>query len=380
MNNFKMINATEVLNVTEHKEVETTIQPTSLLDEGTDLQKIIMIFERSNISCECIETIDSPNSTIYKFKIYNSTFNKVKSLEKTLRMETHENTVVGYTGNGESGISISVPKHNRDIVLAGDCWIDNKIETNSLQIPIGKDEFNQIVNIDLAKLPHLLICGSTGSGKSVCLHNIISSLILNHTPYSLEFIMIDPKQVELVQYNKLKTFMPLQTITNVYKASIVLRNLTRRMDEIYRLIQSKGCTNIDEFNEVSENKLPRTVVVIDELADLMIQNKKEVEPSLIRIAQLGRACGIHIIAATQRPSRDVITGLINVNIPARICFRVPTAVNSRVALDKNGAEDLLGDGDGYFKNSNGNGLIRFQSPLLSSDEIETIINKLNEQL
>ena len=152
------------------------------------------------------------------------------------------------------------------------------------------------------------------------------------------------------------------------------------MDNIYRLIQSKNCRNIDEYNAISNEKIPKTIIVIDELADLMIRNKKEVEPLLVRIAQLGRACGIHLILATQRPSREVITGLIKVNIPARICFKVPSAINSRVTLDTSGAEKLLGNGDGLFQNSDGSSLVRFQSAFITTEEIERTINYINSEV
>ena len=152
------------------------------------------------------------------------------------------------------------------------------------------------------------------------------------------------------------------------------------MDLRYREISRKGCKTIEEYNAISEKKYSRAIIIIDELADLMIRNKKEIEPLLVRIAQLGRACGIHLILATQRPSREVITGLIKVNIPARICFKVPSAINSRVTLDTSGAEKLLGNGDGLFQNSDGSPLVRFQSAFITTEEIERTINYINSEV
>ena len=351
--------------------------------QDEQLHLLERVFLNHNISCECVNIIDSANVILYDFELFNFgiSFNKIKTLEKSLKMFLKsENVTIDFSKNN-IGFIVSIPKENRKLITTGDCLckIDFK-QKNSLIVPLGLDEYNNPVYININKMPHVLISGTTGSGKSVCINNIIASLLFNSEPYSLQFIMIDPKQVELIYYNDLKGFMPIPVITNVYKAATILYNITHKMDSIYKMIQSKKCRNIDEYNKISENKIPKTVIIIDELADLMIQNKKEIEPLLVRIAQLGRACGIHLIVATQRPSREVLTGLIKVNIPSKICFKVPSSINSRVALDTSGAEKLLGNGDGLFLNSNGDSIVRFQSPFISTEEIEKTIKYINSQL
>ncbi len=372
MQNEKLLNISNSL----YKNIDSESQE-------EQLRILERVFLNCNISCECKNVIDSPNVTLYDFEIFNYgiSFNKIKILEKSLKMFLKSDDVTICYSQNNIGFTVSVPKQNRKIIKTIDCLSSiNNIQENSMIVPLGLDEYNNIVNIDINKMPHLLIAGTTGSGKSVCINNIITSLIYNSEPYSLQFIMIDPKQVELCHYNNLKGFMPIKTVTNIYKASTVLYNITYKMDSIYKMIQTKKCKTIDEYNAISENKIPKTIIIIDELADLMIRNRKEIEPLLVRIAQLGRACGIHLILATQRPSREVITGLIKVNIPARICFKVPSAVNSRVALDTSGAEKLLGSGDGLFQNSNGDSIIRFQSSFISTNEIEEIINHINSKI
>jgi len=192
-------------------------------------------------------------------------------------------------------------------------------------------------------------------------------------------VLIDPKQVEFSRYNKMKFFLSCDVVDNIYKASSALYTICHNMEQRYRTISAMGCKDIDEFNAISEQKYSRAIIIIDELAELMMRNKKEVEPLLIRLAQMGRACGIHLILATQRPSREVVTGLLKVNIPTKICFKVPSAVNSRVVLDTSGAEKLTGDGDGLLLNPDGKDPIRFQGSFVSTSEIENMIEYVNSQ-
>ena len=374
--NYKFPNPKDILNVSNQSDNDNEDI------KQHQLQIINRVLLNHNISCECNNIIDAANVFLYDFEIFNFgiSFNKIKALEKSLQMFLQSNDITINFSQANVGFTISVPKQKRQLITTGDCLINMQSHFNTMIVPLGLDEYNNPVYIDIAKMPHLLVAGTTGSGKSVCINNIITSLLFNAQPYSLQFIMIDPKQVELVNYNNLKGFMPTPTITDVYKAATVLYNVTYKMDNIYRLIQSKNCRNIDEYNAISNEKIPKTIIVIDELADLMIRNKKEIEPLLVRIAQLGRACGIHLILATQRPSREVITGLIKVNIPARICFKVPSAINSRVTLDTSGAEKLLGNGDGLFQNSDGSPLVRFQSAFITTEEIERTINYINSEV
>ena len=377
--NYKFPDPKKILNLSKYQEEDKL----KIKNQQTEQLNILeRIFTNYNISCECNNIIDAPNVTLYDFELFNFgiSFNKIKTLEKSLQMFLKSQNIVINYSQSNIGFTVSVPKQNRRLITLGDCLIKNKQFYNTMIIPLGLDEYNNTVNIDLVKMPHLLISGTTGSGKSICINHIITSLLYNSEPYSVQFIMIDPKQVELSIYNNLKSFMPIPIVTDIYKASTILYNITYKMDNIYKQIQSKNCRCIEEYNAISKNKIPKTVIIIDELADLMIKNKKEIEPLLVRIAQLGRACGIHLILATQRPSHEVITGLIKVNIPARICFKVPSSVNSRVALDISGAEKLLGNGDGLFQNSNGDPLVRFQSPFITYSEIENTINYINNEI
>lgn len=364
----------EELLITTKEENSTTLN-----DEV--FERLERLFLNNSISCERVNVVDSSNFTVIDYEVfnYNITYDKIKRLEKSIQnlYLPNSNAVIS-PSKDKVGFSISIPKKEKDIITTGYCLSKTNLKS-SLEIPIGVDEYNNPIVVDIAKMPHLLVSGTTGSGKSVCINSIISSILCNAEPYSVQFLMIDPKQVELSQYEGLKGFMACPPITNIYKASSVLYNVCRRMDQTYADIKRKGCKNIDEYNAISDVKLSKLIIVIDELADMMIQNKKEVEPLLIRIAQLGRACGIHLILGTQRPSREVVTGLLKVNIPARICFKVPQSVNSRVVLDQSGAEKLLGQGDGLFQDSNGNDLIRFQSAYISTEEVDNIINYINSQ-
>lgn len=367
-----------------NKSTEDSLQLTEKDKENKEIIERVLL--NKDISCECKNIFKNICSTLYEFELYNFdiSFEKIKRLEKTFQMFLHSDAVTVEFSKNYSGFAINVPNDKRDIITLGDVFEKVQIEelspTNltNMKCPIGIDNYNNPVQIDIAKLPHLLICGSTGSGKSVCLNNIITSLLLTNESAAVKFIMIDPKQVELAPYDELTNFLSVPVITNTYKAATVLWNLCRRMDQIYARIREAGCKNIEEFNQKSNIKLQRMVVVIDELADLMIKHKKEVEPSIVRLAQMGRACGIHLILSTQRPSREVVTGLLKVNIPAKICFKVTSSVNSRVVLDNSGAEKLLGNGDGLFMDGKSNELLHFQGSMITTEEIEKIVETAKE--
>lgn len=354
------------------------VQENSMDDENLNI--LNRIFINKQITCSCTKIVKTAMCTIYDFELfsYNITFEKIKKLEKTLQMFLRKESVVISPSKYNIGFIVSVPHDNKLIIPLGNCLKQDK-SLDGFIIPIGLDEQNNIININIKKLPHLLISGTTGTGKSVCINNIIVSLLAKNKPGDLQLILIDPKQVEFSKYNKLKYFLNGPIITDIYQSSNALYKICCNMDLRYREISKKGCKNIEEYNAISENKYSRAVIIIDELADLMIRNKKEVEPLLVRIAQLGRACGIHLILATQRPSREVVTGLIKVNVPAKICFKVPSAVNSRVVLDKTGAEKLTGNGDALFLNSDGSEPVRFQGAYITSEEIDKIVNCINNQ-
>jgi len=240
--------------------------------------------------------------------------------------------------------------------------------SENLPIILGKTHDGENLIADLSKMPHLLISGTTGSGKSVLLHSIICSIILQKSDTKLA--LIDPKNVEFTHYKDLKQLM-YPVINYADEAYAILSDLVDEMDERFKIMARKSAKDIYEYNRKKSKKLPYIVLVIDEFADLMQMSKKEFQIKLSRLAQKSRACGIHIVIATQRPSADIVTGVIKANFPARISCRVTSAINSRVILDKNGAEKLLGKGDALI-DSTIYDMLRFRGAYISQSEIEKI--------
>lgn len=245
-----------------------------------------------------------------------------------------------------------------------------------LAIGLGQDVSGQPIAVDLTKMPHALIAGATGSGKSACINSIIASLLLTHTPHSLRFLMVDPKRVELVGYNGIPHLLT-DVIVEMEQVTGVLQLALREMDRRYRLFAKMGTRNIGAFNSVAESKgetkLPFIVIIVDELADLMMIAPDEVERSVIRLGQMARATGIHLILATQRPSVDVVTGLIKANFPARVAFAVTSQVDSRVIIDTPGAEKLLGRGDMLYMAPDASKLQRLQGCWVSDKELDRLV-------
>jgi S-DNA-T family DNA segregation ATPase FtsK/SpoIIIE len=266
--------------------------------------------------------------------------------------------------------------------------------TSRLTMALGRTVQGDIFTTDLASLPHLLIAGTTGSGKSVCVNTIIASILLRTTPEDVQLVMIDPKKLEMAAYNELRNHhvthrpdLSEYVVTKPDEAVKVLRSCLLEMERRYDLLAERGARHLREYNEMvkeepgenEEKPLPYVVVVIDELADLMVTAQREVEEPIARLAQLARAVGIHLVVATQRPSVDVITGVIKANFPARIAFRVAMKVDSRTILDTNGAEMLLGQGDMLFQHPEEPAPIRLQGALLTSAEISRLISHICKQ-
>jgi len=279
---------------------------------------------------------------------------------------------------GKSLVGIEVPNKYRAIVylreiLESAAFTDAK---SKLILPLGRDVSGKPIIANLETMPHLLIAGATGSGKSVAMNTFLISLLYQNTPDELKFIMIDPKRVELSSYNSIPHLLT-PVITDPEKAAISLRWVVSEMSRRYHELSEKRVRNIFEYNDLSGvSKLARIVVVIDELADLMMVAGKEVEASIARIAQMARAVGIHLMIATQRPSVDVITGLIKANIPSRIAFAVSSSIDSRTILDGSGAEDLVGRGDMLYLPTGKNKPVRVQGIFVSTDEIERVTNRV----
>ena len=280
---------------------------------------------------------------------------------------------------GRSYIGIEVPNEKSYLVrlrslLESDAFY--KLDS-PLAIALGSDVSGEPVVADLASMPHLLIAGTTGSGKSVCISSITTCLVMNNTPEQLRLVMIDPKMVELVRFNGLPHLYG-KVETNLERILGVLQWVVAEMDRRYQVLDETRSRNIDTYNrKVSRRKewelLPRIVVLIDELADLMMMAPAQTEFSLVRLAQMARATGIHLVVATQRPSTDVVTGLIKANFPARMSFAVASSVDSRVVLDMNGAESLLGNGDMLFLSPEANSPIRAQGCIVTPEELDRVI-------
>ncbi|UPY78612.1 DNA translocase FtsK [Leptospira weilii] len=285
---------------------------------------------------------------------------------------------------GKSTIGIEVPNSIREDVFLGDILHQNLSlrPKKDLSILIGKDISGKLVGIDLNKLPHLLVAGTTGSGKSVCLNSMISSLVVHLSPEEVRFIMIDPKMVELTLYEDIPHLL-MPVITDPKKATRALAWAIQEMEARYHSVSKLKCRDFKTYNEKVEQgahrdgykKMPYIVIFIDELADLMMVSGKDLEDAITRITQKSRAVGIHLIMATQRPSVDVITGLIKANCPARMAFHVAQKTDSKIILDQNGAESLLGKGDFLYKSPTAADLIRIQSPYVSEEEIEKIVEE-----
>jgi len=282
---------------------------------------------------------------------------------------------------GKGLVGIEVPSHNRSIVNLGSLMRTPTFQddTGSLKLALGRDVSGHPMVADLTKMPHLLVAGQTGSGKSIGINSFIISLLYQHSPETLRLIMVDPKRVELTNYNGLPHLLT-PVITEPDKALQSLKWTVSEMNRRYKELSKHGKRNITEYNaSFPDNRMPFIVLIIDELADLMMAASKEIEATICRIAQMARATGIHLIIATQRPSVDVITGLIKANIPTRLSFTVATGVDSRTIIDSIGAEDLLGDGDLLFLASNMAKPMRQQGTFVSTKDVEKVIHfiKLN---
>jgi len=279
---------------------------------------------------------------------------------------------------GRPYVGIEVPNARSTVVrLRPILESESFYKTGSpLAVALGRDVSGQPVIADLERMPHLLIAGTTGSGKSVCIAALTACLVMNNTPADLRLIMIDPKMVELVRFNGLPHLYG-RVETDIERSLGVLRWTVAEMDRRYRLLETSRSRNLDSFNRKIRRKgaspLPRIVLFIDELADLMMSAPDQTEPTLIRLAQMARATGIHLVVATQRPSTDVVTGLIKANFPARLSFAVASSVDSRVILDTVGAESLLGHGDMLFLPPDASGALRSQGVMVTDQEVERVI-------
>lgn len=337
-----------------------------------------------NISAKIINVSVGPVITRYEIQPAQGVrVNRITNLSNDLALSLAAPRVrIEAPIPGKAAVGIEVPNKNIAMVLLREV-IESKEFAASLSpvsFALGKDIAGKIITADLDRMPHLLIAGSTGSGKSVCINDIIISLAYKSAPCDVRLILIDPKVVELSVFSTLPHLL-VPVVTDPKKAAGALKWAVLEMEQRYQKMAKLGVRNQAGYNAlvIEEERLPKLVIVIDELADLMMVAAKDVEESICRIAQLGRACGIHLIVATQRPSADIITGLIKANIPSRIAFAVSSSIDSRVILDGTGAEKLLGRGDMLFHANGSAKPIRIQGAFVSDEEVERITHYFAQQ-
>tara|TARA_Y100000741_G_scaffold284413_1_gene224141 strand:+ start:63 stop:2153 length:2091 start_codon:yes stop_codon:yes gene_type:complete len=304
---------------------------------------------------------------------------KIINLSEDIARNTSSSSARIATIPGKNTIGIELPKNSRENVYLSEIISEGNFKNKDIKLPIalGKDISGSPVTGDLSSMPHLLIAGTTGSGKSICINTIILSLLYRHTPEKCKFILIDPKMLELSTYEGIPHLL-CPVITEAKKAASVLGWVVKEMESRYRLMTKEGVRNIDGYNNKHKLPMPYIVVIVDEMSDLMLVAGKEIENYVQKLSQMARAAGIHIIMATQRPSVDVITGTIKANFPTRISFQVTSKIDSRTIINEQGAEQLLGKGDMLYMSS-ANKIVRIHAPYVSENEIEKINNFLRSQ-
>lgn len=328
-----------------------------------------------------------PSITKYELKLETGTrVNKIMSLQDDIKLALAAKDIrIEAPIPGKPAVGVEIPNLVSSMVSFKEVFknIPDKYKDNKLVVPLGKDVNGQVIYAELNKMPHLLIAGATGSGKSVCVNTIISSILMRAKPDEVKLILVDPKKVELSNYNGVPHLLA-PVVTDPKKAAATLRETVSEMERRYDLFAGANVRKIETYNQYVEKKnqendaehqlekLPYIVVILDEVADLMMVASKDVEDCIMRIAQLARAAGIHLIVATQRPSTDIITGVIKANIPSRIAFAVSSSIDSRTILDCTGAEKLLGKGDMLFLPMGLNSPIRVQGAYVDDSEVEAI--------
>lgn len=344
------------------------------------------VFNDFGIVGKVVEVHVGPTVTQYEIEIKAGTkVNKILSINREIALALAAKDVrIQAPIPGKNTIGIEIPNPTTSEVKMKDvlAGIPKKLDNSKLVAPLGLDIMGNIQYFEINKAPHMLVAGATGSGKSVCINNIIMSILMRAKPEEVKMILVDPKKVELNCYEGIPHLMR-PVVTDPKKASVALQKVVMIMEERYDMFANTGTRNITSYNEYVEKnknrkpeltKLPYILVIIDELADLMMVASKEVEESIMRITQLARAAGIHLIVATQRPSTDVITGLIKSNIPTRLSFMVSSNVDSRTILDMSGAEKLLGKGDMLFLPPGESSPIRIQGSFVTDEEINRVVD------
>ncbi len=351
------------------------------------IEELLAKLEQFKVEGDVVRTYSGPLVTTFEFKpAPNVKVSKILNLQDDLAMALSAETIrIQAPIPGRDVVGIEIPNETVDTIYLREILESDLFKNSSspLTVALGKDIVGKPFITDIKKLPHLLIAGTTGSGKSVGINAMILSLLYRNDPDQLKLMLIDPKMLEFSIYNDIPHLIT-PVITEPKKAIAALANMVGEMERRYKLMAENRTKNIDNYNEKvkadgSAEPFPFIVVVIDELADLMMNGGKEVEYSIARLAQMARASGIHLIVATQRPSVDVVTGLIKANLPSRLSYRVGQRIDSKVILDAMGAESLLGRGDGLFTPPGATGLVRLHAPWNKEEEIEEIVEFLKAQ-
>ena len=360
-----------------------TVDEAELDDKIKDLIEKLAHF---NIDGDVIRTYAGPVVSTFEFKpAANVKVSKILNLQDDLAMALRAQTIrIQAPIPGKDVVGIEIPNHSVETIYLRDLIESDLFQQSKspLTIVLGKDIVGKPFITDLKKLPHLLIAGTTGSGKSVGINSMILSLLYKNSPDQLRLLMIDPKMLEFSIYNDIPHLLT-PVITKAKQAVVALNNMVSEMERRYEMMSDTRTKNIENYNDKMKKEggkeLPYIVVIIDELADLMMTSGKEVEHSIARLAQMARAAGIHLVVATQRPSVDVVTGLIKANLPSRISYRVGQKIDSKIILDQQGAESLLGRGDMLFTPPGATGLVRLHAPWSTEEEIEDIVDFIKSQ-
>jgi DNA segregation ATPase FtsK/SpoIIIE, S-DNA-T family len=382
--------------VTESDDIDYRMPKLSFLKRSTGAQKLdtkgierigaqlVEALSHFNVEARLIGTVSGPHVTRYELRLAPGIkMSKVATLKDDLAYAlAAEQVRILAPIPGKQAVGVEVPNRVRTMVHLGDVFQDAPKGWSPLSVWLGKDIAGKAIGTDLAKQPHILIAGTTGSGKSGCVNSMLSSVLLHASPNEVRVVLVDPKRVELNHYEGIPHLLT-PVVTSPRLAANVLSNLIKEMEERYGVMSRSKTRNLVELNRVRERSgeapLPYILCVIDELADLMMVAPADVEDSIIRLAQKSRAVGIHLVLATQRPSADVITGMIKANVPARIAFAVSSQTDSRVILDQNGAESLLGQGDMLFRPAGESRTARIQGAFIAEEEIARLTDHWRRQ-
>jgi DNA segregation ATPase FtsK/SpoIIIE, S-DNA-T family len=382
--------------VTESEDLDYKLPKLSFLKRSSGAQKVdtkgiervgsqlVEALSHFNVEARLMGTVGGPHVTRYELRLAPGIkMSKVAQLKDDLAYAlAAEQVRILAPIPGKQAVGVEVPNRVRTMVHLGDVFQDAPKGWSPLSVWLGKDIAGKAIGTDLAKQPHILIAGTTGSGKSGCVNAMLSSVLLRSSPNEVRMVLVDPKRVELNHYEGIPHLLT-PVVTSPRLAANVLSNLIKEMEERYGVMSRAKTRNLVELNRVrireGEAPLPYILCVIDELADLMMVAPADVEDSIIRLAQKSRAVGIHLVLATQRPSADVITGMIKANVPARIAFAVSSQTDSRVILDQNGAESLLGQGDMLFRPAGESRTARIQGAFIAEEEIERVTEHWRRQ-